>query len=575
MKLEHLNLDQLKPCPLNVRKKGAKDVADLVLSIRSLGVLQPLLVRPNCEGFEVVAGQRRLGALKTLAAEGPVDPVPCLIMEDGEDATAIEASLAENVARLPMDEIDQYKAFAALIDAGESAEDIAARFGITERLVSQRLAISRIIEPILNAYRREEVRPDTLRILTMATARQQKEWYRLLKSDDEYAPVGRSLREWLFGGSQIPVSNALFDVEGYTGAIVSDLFGEERYFSKAEDFWVLQNTAIAKAREAYIEKGWQDVIILDVGQHWAGWEYTKVPRAKGGTVYVTCTHDGEVEFHEGYRLTREIKGKAEGVQGETPKAGRPELTKAMQNYLALHRQSAVSAALLDHPATALRLIAFHMLVGSPLWRVNAEPLRADSRAIADSITASRGQARHAQARTEMRQLLGIAAEDDEPVIGLRGDMASSVCHDELFTALMALDDGAVMKVLTFLMAESLSADDELIDLTGQHIGIDMQSWWKPDETFFALLRDKEALNEMVAEVAGKDTAAAHVTSTAKVQKKIITDCLDGTRQMQIENWLPRYLAFPAQGYTERFAPASLPVPEPEEDDEEDEDEAAE
>ncbi len=567
MKLEHLTIDQLKPCPLNVRKKGAKDVADLVLSIRSLGVLQPLLVRPNCEGFEVVAGQRRLGALKTLAAEGPVDPVPCIIMENGEDATAIEASLAENVARLPMDEIDQYKAFAALIDAGESAEGIAARFGITERLVSQRLAISRIIEPILNAYRREEVRPDTLRILTMATVRQQKEWYRLLKSDDEYAPVGRTLREWMFGGSQIPVSNALFDVEGYTGAIVSDLFGQERYFSKAEDFWTLQNTAIAKAREAYIEKGWQDVVIFEVGQHWAGWEYTKVPKTKGGFVYVTCTHDGEVEFHEGYRPTREVKRKAEGPQGEAPKTGSSELTKAMQNYLALHRQSAVSAALLDHPGVALRLIAFHMLVGSPLWRVNSEPLRAENTAISESIAASRGQARHVQARAEIRQLLGIAGEDDEPVIGLRGDMAFSVCHDELFAAIMALEDDAVAKVLTFLMAESLSAEDELIALTGQQIGVDMRQWWEPEDGFFTLLRDKEALNAMVAEVAGRDIASAHTTSTAKVQKKIITDCLDGTRQMQAENWLPRYLAFPAEGYTERFAPASLPIPEPEEDDE--------
>lgn len=106
MKLDHIPLEQLKLSTINVRKKGGKEIADLLPSIRSLGILQPLLVRPNCEGFEIVAGQRRFHALTALAADGIAEPVPCAIMEDGDDAKAIEASLAENIARLPMDEID-------------------------------------------------------------------------------------------------------------------------------------------------------------------------------------------------------------------------------------------------------------------------------------------------------------------------------------------------------------------------------------------------------------------------------------------------------------------------------------
>ncbi|MEL6171496.1 MAG: ParB/RepB/Spo0J family partition protein, partial [Pseudomonadota bacterium] len=56
MTLQHINIEDLTVSPLNVRKYGAKDCADLVTSIRALGILQPLLVRPNCEGFEIVAG---------------------------------------------------------------------------------------------------------------------------------------------------------------------------------------------------------------------------------------------------------------------------------------------------------------------------------------------------------------------------------------------------------------------------------------------------------------------------------------------------------------------------------------
>ena len=174
MELLHIELENLKTTTLNVRKKGARDIADLLPSIRSLGVIQPLLVRPNCEGYEIVAGQRRYHALTKLAEEGSIDPVPCIIMQEGDDALAIEASLTENIARLPMDEIDQYKAFSALVKEGKAVEDIASQFGITERLVQQRLAIANLISPILTLYRNEDIHRETVRILTMATKCQQK-----------------------------------------------------------------------------------------------------------------------------------------------------------------------------------------------------------------------------------------------------------------------------------------------------------------------------------------------------------------------------------------------------------------
>jgi len=76
MELQHIELNDLKTTALNVRKKGAKDIADLVPSIRSLGLLQPLLVRQNCEGYEIIAGQRRFYALQKLSEEQSIEPVP-------------------------------------------------------------------------------------------------------------------------------------------------------------------------------------------------------------------------------------------------------------------------------------------------------------------------------------------------------------------------------------------------------------------------------------------------------------------------------------------------------------------
>lgn len=225
MTLQHINLDQLKVSPANVRKYGAKQVSDLVTSIEQVGLLQPLLVRPNCEGYEIIAGQRRFNALTLLSKDKPhSEPVPCMVIEDKSDVTAIEASLTENITRLPMDEVDQYKAFAALVKQGMDSEAIAERFGVTERLVKQRLAIANLLPPILTLYRKDKIHAQTVRLLTMASKAQQKDWLSLYKDEESHAPEGYGLKNWLFGGEQITTDTALFDLESYQGGIVSDLF---------------------------------------------------------------------------------------------------------------------------------------------------------------------------------------------------------------------------------------------------------------------------------------------------------------------------------------------------------------
>ena len=81
-------------------------------------------------------------ALKALAEAGVLDadhPVPCRLIA----ATAVsrELSLAENVVRVAMHPADQVEAFAGLVKAGATVADTAARFGVTERLVEQRLRL--------------------------------------------------------------------------------------------------------------------------------------------------------------------------------------------------------------------------------------------------------------------------------------------------------------------------------------------------------------------------------------------------------------------------------------------------
>ena len=551
MKLDFIKLEDLKISAINVRKHGDTSGDDLVPSIKANGIIQPLLVRKNCEGFEIIAGQRRFNACQTIAESQKVEPLPCAIMEDGDDAKAIEASLAENIARLPMDEINQYEAFLSLTKQGRTIEDIAVHFGVTERLVKQRLAIANLYDPILNAYRREEIDARTIRLLTLASTKQQKAWFKLFK--DNEAPTW-NLKSWLFGGDEIPTSNALFDVETYKGAITSDLFGEESYFADPALFWECQSKAIAEIKTEYEEDGWSEVILLDVGENWQKWEHMEVSRQDGGKVYIQVCANGEVKIHEGLLPEKEAKRLALAESGETPaKAERPELTQSMQNYLDLHRHAAVRAELLNHQGVALRLAVAQVIAGSSLWTVHADPQRANTDKIKDSLTTNLAEDLFAQERKTIRDLLSVSDVPEDTFVPRKDDWGKSYDLQYIFGKLLEMDDAIVTRILTFVVAETLPCGSETVEQLGEQLEVDMNDYHKPNDLFFDLLRDKEAINQMVKEVAGKPAADDNITATAKVQKQIIQNCLTGERKakLDINTWQPRYMHFPMKGYTKR------------------------
>lgn len=568
MELHHIELNQLKVSPINVRKNGDTSGDDLIPSIKAIGLIQPLLVRPNCEGYEVVAGQRRLSALQALNEEQSVDPVPCMVMDAKDDISAIEASLAENIARLPMDALDQFEAFHALVTQGMEIENIALHFGVTIRLVKQRLAIANLYQPIRNAYRREDIDDATLQILTMATARQQKQWFKLFKSENEYAPTGHQLKKWLFGGAQIPVSNALFDIEGFQGTIISDLFGEEQYFANPDQFWDCQNTAIAAMMEQYTQGGWSDVVLLEKGTYFSSWDYVDTSKKNGGRVYIRVGDDGEVTAYEGQlsrsEANRRLKAQqSNGASSEEEKPSRPELTKAMQDYLNLHRHAAVRTEILNHPQIALRLCVAQIIAGSDLWDVRADHQRTKSDDIAASLEANTAQSAFNKQRETILKKLGIAKAKketrsseqenvDQPLVDHRPYYGRGLDVHDLFAKLITLNNETVMEILTFTVAETLQSGSAMIEGLGAKLNVELPNSWQPDQAFFDRLRDKEAINAMLKDIAGKTIADANVTSIAKVQKQIIQDFANGTNgRKQNKDWRPRYVSFPMKAYTKR------------------------
>lgn len=552
-----MTLAFIDPCKLSVSRtnmrygRKAPDVTDILPTVRKRGVIQTLLVRPAPEAghFEIVAGARRFHAARIVAEEtGEAEPLPCRILAEGDDAAAIEASMIENLARLDADEVTQWETFTRLVKQGRAVADIAATFGLPDLTIARVLALGNLLPRIRSLYRDEAIDRTTVRHLTLASKSQQKAWLALFDDPDSYAPTGHQLKAWLFGGQTIPVRFALFDVERFDGAIVADLFGEDRYFADADAFWAAQNAVIEARRAAYLEQGWSDVVIVPPAEPFHLWDHEKAAKRKGGRVYVQVRSSGETVFHEGYLTRREAQRVAAGQTPDAPRPPRPEITATMQTYLDLHRHAAVRAALPGHPGLALRLLVAHAIGGSPLWRVSPEPQATRNDAVRGSVETSRGETLFDERRRAVLRVLDFSP-DEPTVTGGNGDDYGVA---GLFARLIDLPDAVVMEIVTIVMGETLASGSAAVAALGAEIGVDMADWWQADDAFFALIRDREVLNALVADVAGDTVASANAKEKSATMKRIIRDHLDGADgRPRIERWVPRWLAFPTSAYTTR------------------------
>jgi ParB family chromosome partitioning protein len=551
--LQHIALANLKVSKLNVRKHGPKDIDSLAASIAAIGVLQPLLVRKNCEGFDVVAGQRRyLAARKLAAADHPhADPLPCMVLTVEDDAVAIEASLAENVERLPMDEMDQFEAFARLRAKDLDEAGIASHFGVSEQIVSRRLALAKLDPDIRRLYREGEIDGQTLRLLTLATKERQKAWLALATDPEQEPPPSWQLKAWLLGGAEITTSAALFDEVLYDGAIVADLFGEERYFADADAFWRLQNAAIAATRDRLLASGWSEVHVLEPGTRFDTWDYDNATKADGGAVYIVVEGDGYVTIRKGLRPKR-TRARKRGGDASEPDEGRvtaerPEMTQALASYVDLVRHSAVRLAVARTPKVALRPLLAHVIGGAKWWKVEPERQVPHSEAIGAAIGALPTQVAFSALRDEVARVLGLG-DDAESLVAYD---ATGTRTAAVFAKLLDMPDKDVNRLLAVVMAETLAAGTALIDTLGQQLAVDVGAQWQPDAMFFDLLRDRESIGAMLTEMIGKRAADSYLTATGTAKKEIMRKALVGDGRSKVTGWLPRYKAFPQGAYTAR------------------------
>ncbi|ULU23306.1 ParB/RepB/Spo0J family partition protein [Dyella terrae] len=226
-------LSQLLPrrSKRNVRATPRQSIPELAASIARVGLLQNLIVilAANGEQYEVVAGDRRLTALKLLAKKKRIAAdyeVPCLLVAD---ASARTVSLAENVQREAMHPADQFAAFAALVKEGRPIEDIAADFGVSPLVVQRRLKLANVSPRLLSDYRVGAATLEQLMALTITDDRTAQE--AAFYGAPEWQRSPSALRERLTE-REITATHPLVrfvELDAYTtagGGIRRDLFAE-------------------------------------------------------------------------------------------------------------------------------------------------------------------------------------------------------------------------------------------------------------------------------------------------------------------------------------------------------------
>ena len=262
-------LNLLEPSGSNVRQANAGKEADAELkaSIRAHGLLQNLIVY-KLEAYDeehiytVIAGNRRLVTLKELADEGhlPHDaPILCRI-HDKHQGTR-EASLAENVVRVALHPADQVEVFAKLIQGGMTVKKVATNFGVSRRVVEQRLKLGSVAPEILQAFRENKLNSETVMAYTLTPDHaRQVAIFKAEPHAGSWTIKNALLDEKVSGNSAIARFVGVREYKKAGGTITRDLFSDQHdpgsWFNDGKILHDLAHKKLSKTRQG-LSAGWK------------------------------------------------------------------------------------------------------------------------------------------------------------------------------------------------------------------------------------------------------------------------------------------------------------------------------
>ena len=142
-RIRMISLEKIDPNPHQARSELG-NIQELMDSIKSKGVLEPILVRPKADRFEIIAGERRYIASKNISLK----EIPCIEM-DVQENEAMEIALIENLQRKDLDLFEEADGLNALIDLyGYSHQEVSEKIGKARSTITEILSISKVPDKV-------------------------------------------------------------------------------------------------------------------------------------------------------------------------------------------------------------------------------------------------------------------------------------------------------------------------------------------------------------------------------------------------------------------------------------------
>jgi ParB/RepB/Spo0J family partition protein len=272
-----VHLASLSVSPANARREARPDVDDLLASLPAEGLLVPLLVRASPKGgpgrFEVIDGRRRLIALKQLArtsATLPIDfdNIPVFAVDAGDDAEALEKSLAAGTIALPLHIADQFEAFAELRNRGGlTPAQIAERFGLKAIDVDRALALGALAPDVRASFRAGVFSYETACAFAVVEDHKRQEVALAAVKRAKYDVGAHGVRRLLLGDNHdLGMEKVVAFLDGEIGAenvrkagleIARDLFNDRIYVAGLDKAQTLVADAIERRCQLLKGQGWK------------------------------------------------------------------------------------------------------------------------------------------------------------------------------------------------------------------------------------------------------------------------------------------------------------------------------
>jgi ParB family chromosome partitioning protein len=537
--IQNIALNKLVMSKANVRKTGAEEgIAELAASIAAHGLRQNLNVREADKGrFEVVAGGRRLRALKKLVKDGLMAKdaeVPCRVLAEGEDAS--EISLVENAMREPMHPDDQFVAFQQLVEAGKSVEDVAARFGVTPAVVERRLKLARVSPKLREAFRKGDLTLEQMMAFAVSDDHEQQE--EVCKNLTHWNSSAREIRAALTSEA-VALSEPLakfVTADTYLaagGVIQRDLFDEanEGYMADRALALSLANYRLEAAMADIKAEGWKWVkaeVERDYSVHYGrvypdydgeGEEriarYADEDVARAGAI-VRIGHDGNLAVERGFVHPDDREQEGGDAKTKEPKDA-AAIPASVVKELSAHRTAAMQAALARNPEVALAVTVYTLAL--PLFGGSATDscLQIGLKAMAAAEAVS--------VREDCNGHAAMASEAE-----MWGDRLPGRPSD-LFDWCLAQPQDVLLSLLAFCAASSVNGIKEKFDAdtsprlahadgVATALNLDMAEHWTPSVVGFygkltkagllTVAKDAKAELAIVVSDVKKDVAARHV-----------------------------------------------------------------